>query len=393
MKKEKKISKRILSAALLTILIVYMVPLTVFAKDKLANPTLVNWGKDTKNKEVWGFWERADHADGYIFNVYEDGNLISSGQFDDCVGVGVKWTIWTRDYEGHSYIFGVIATDSTGQYSNSDEVKSDVLDTDWLTEIYGTEKPEYVTVTWDPNGGKTGSKWTGTYEVKKDEVYFDSFEMKTEEWNFSDPDSLTPPDGKKFVGLSINGVEYRNGDVVPQIITRESITFKYLWDDINENEEKKKEETAGTEKEPEKNTNWVDSIMSTISIAANGGNNNYAEISGDFALPYEVMKYLQDNPNVMLLYDLTYQGVEYHLCIPGSQVKADPSIPYYGPAWILQNYFGVSDVPGADGGYTVKTGDTLTRIAAQFNTTVEDLAKKNGIRNFDYIYVGQKIKY
>lgn len=42
--------------------------------------------------------------------------------------------------------------------------------------------------------------------------------------------------------------------------------------------------------------------------------------------------------------------------------------------------------------YTVKSGDTLGSIASRHQTTVAKLASLNGIRNTNYIYVGQKIK-
>lgn len=41
--------------------------------------------------------------------------------------------------------------------------------------------------------------------------------------------------------------------------------------------------------------------------------------------------------------------------------------------------------------YTVKSGDTLSEIAAAYNTTVGALAKLNNISNVDLIYVGQKL--
>lgn len=41
--------------------------------------------------------------------------------------------------------------------------------------------------------------------------------------------------------------------------------------------------------------------------------------------------------------------------------------------------------------YTVKSGDTLTKIARQFSTTVQSLAVDNGIQNPDRIYVGQEL--
>ena len=42
--------------------------------------------------------------------------------------------------------------------------------------------------------------------------------------------------------------------------------------------------------------------------------------------------------------------------------------------------------------YTVKKGDTLTYIANKFGTSVDALVKKNGIKNKNLIYVGQKLK-
>ena len=43
------------------------------------------------------------------------------------------------------------------------------------------------------------------------------------------------------------------------------------------------------------------------------------------------------------------------------------------------------------GYYTVKGGDTLSRIAGQFNTTVNNLAALNDIHNVNRIYIGQRL--
>ena len=45
----------------------------------------------------------------------------------------------------------------------------------------------------------------------------------------------------------------------------------------------------------------------------------------------------------------------------------------------------------AAGTYTVKSGDTLSRIAAKYGTTVAKLAADNGIKNPNLIHVGQVI--
>lgn len=42
--------------------------------------------------------------------------------------------------------------------------------------------------------------------------------------------------------------------------------------------------------------------------------------------------------------------------------------------------------------YTVKKGDTLSAIAKKYNTTVNAIAKKNGIKDVNMIRVGQKLK-
>ena len=42
--------------------------------------------------------------------------------------------------------------------------------------------------------------------------------------------------------------------------------------------------------------------------------------------------------------------------------------------------------------YTVKSGDTLSGIAAKYNTTYTTLAKVNNISNANEIYVGQTLK-
>lgn len=42
--------------------------------------------------------------------------------------------------------------------------------------------------------------------------------------------------------------------------------------------------------------------------------------------------------------------------------------------------------------YTVKSGDTLSKIASRFKTTTKKLQKLNNIKNADKIFVGQKLR-
>ena len=129
------------------------------------------------------------------------------------------------------------------------------------------------------------------------------------------------------------------------------------------------------------------------------------------SLPYDAMKTLQDNPYITLIFKCSYGGTDYTFTIPGSAVRADPLIPWYGPLYLLAYYgqYAVASPTGsgalpvpvvaaapvdtATGTYTVVKGDTLFKIAKQFNTTIKKLVADNNIKNANLIYPGQVLKY
>lgn len=59
-------------------------------------------------------------------------------------------------------------------------------------------------------------------------------------------------------------------------------------------------------------------------------------------------------------------------------------------ALILSMGYGATTVQ-ADGGYTVKAGDTLLTISARYDVSPHTLAQANGLRWNDWLYVGQQI--
>lgn len=119
------------------------------------------------------------------------------------------------------------------------------------------------------------------------------------------------------------------------------------------------------------------------------------------ALPYDIMKTLQDNPGVSLIFSYTYQGIDYKVTISGKDAKAYTEIPWYGPLYLYNHYGTLSETAPADTAdtaigtrtYTVIPGDTLSEIATKLNTTVDSLASLNDIKNRDFILVGQILKY
>jgi len=72
---------------------------------------------------------------------------------------------------------------------------------------------------------------------------------------------------------------------------------------------------------------------------------------------------------------------------------SNPNYIYVRQRLCIPNIYGGPSYP-PDGGtlYTVKAGDTLTKIANWYGTTVHYLMVLNGLTNPNYIYVGQVLR-
>lgn len=113
------------------------------------------------------------------------------------------------------------------------------------------------------------------------------------------------------------------------------------------------------------------------------------------ALPYELLQTLQSCPGVTLDFKCEYEGKQYHFRIKGGTgLILDENIPWYGPLYMAEYFGEVQDEPSVTGhgSYVVKSGDTLSQIAAAFNTTVDYLVSLNNLQNRDYIKEGQVLK-
>ena len=133
-------------------------------------------------------------------------------------------------------------------------------------------------------------------------------------------------------------------------------------------------------------------INSALAVAVAAGGPQVVNVSGNAALSYEIMETLQKNPQITLNYTVELNGISYIVSIPGSAVKLDPNIQWYGPAWLLA-HFGAIPAGFVNGIYEVRKGDTLWSISKRFNVPLATLVKNNGIKNSNRIYVGQKIKF
>ena len=141
------------------------------------------------------------------------------------------------------------------------------------------------------------------------------------------------------------------------------------------------------------NDDWLEPLRIALACAAEAGTEQSVDYTGDFSLPYEIMKYLKDHPQVTLNYHYVNGSDECTVSIPGSKAIANPEISWYGPMWLVAYYGGgLNTVPG-NGKYIIQKGDTLYALAIRFGTTIQALVDKNGIKNPNLIFAGQQLVY
>ncbi len=158
------------------------------------------------------------------------------------------------------------------------------------------------------------------------------------------------------------------------------------------------------------NVHYTQDLIDMLwNVIAAGGKQTVYWSEGD-ALPFNIMKILQDHPQITLVFSYSYMGVNYRVAIPGSVAKAYPNIPWYGPLYLYGNYGMYNEDgsikdgavnPGVPGGitdgtlrtYVIRRGDTLSRIARRFGTTVRRLVDLNHIKNPNRIYAGHELIY
>ncbi len=155
-----------------------------------------------------------------------------------------------------------------------------------------------------------------------------------------------------------------------------------------------------TEPQESSQTDYLDELRDKIKAAIALGGKQTIYWDQGTALPYDVMKLLEDNPDITLVFSYTYLGKDYKVTIPGAYVKTNILIPWYGPLYLYGNFgFGVpattavQPINPTTGTYTVVPGDTLSAISQRFNTTVRHLVDTNNIANPDFIRPGQVFNY
>ena len=137
--------------------------------------------------------------------------------------------------------------------------------------------------------------------------------------------------------------------------------------------------------------------LGTELVVSYGGRS--AEVVVNDRGPYSGGRELDLSQGAAEYLGLTYAGVDYvDYTVAGGAGGYGAGRSTYAeteyPAQLAPEAQYSSDGQGVSGGtYVVQSGDTLSGIAAELGTSVEDLAAANGIANPDLIYAGQTLYY
>ena len=99
---------------------------------------------------------------------------------------------------------------------------------------------------------------------------------------------------------------------------------------------------------PQQTVDCMKEVREKIKLVALLGGPRTVYIKGITALSRDVLELLSDNPQITLVSEFTYEGVDFKLTIPGSGVIVDPNTDWYGPKCLYPSYYiyGHDTTPG-----------------------------------------------
>ncbi len=151
-------------------------------------------------------------------------------------------------------------------------------------------------------------------------------------------------------------------------------------------------------------------FMRQLREAAKKGTPQTLVLNWGNSLSYEALQILKDNPQLTLIFNYKWQGVDYSTTIGGGRtVYANKAVAWYGPDH-LRGLYGASmgiayanitekavtgTVNGVSNGvYVVQRGDNLWKIATlKLHVSVDYLVQKNRIVDRNRIRTGQVLYY
>jgi rare lipoprotein A len=130
--------------------------------------------------------------------------------------------------------------------------------------------------------------------------------------------------------------------------------------------------------------------LGTKLIVSYGGRS--VEVTVNDRGPYSGGRELDVSQGAAEYLGLTYAGVDYvDYAIAGGYGAGDST--YAGTDDVSQAPAALYSSNGQSGTYVVQAGDTLSGIAAELGTTVDDLVATNGIEDPNLLYAGETLRY
>ena len=178
-------------------------------------------------------------------------------------------------------------------------------------------------------------------------------------------------------------------DVTPVAVTGEA-TYKATF------KENKKDSGGSTTVVTNEYGDYLDELRERLRYAIALGGEQSVYWNKGTSLPKDILKTLEDHPDITLVFDYVYENEKYSVTMPGKIVKTVEGVEWYGPVYLYCTYgkaeaeVATSEISGI---YVVKSGDTLSRIARKLHVKQKYLVDVNKIKNPDFIRAGQVLKY
>ncbi len=91
---------------------------------------------------------------------------------------------------------------------------------------------------------------------------------------------------------------------------------------------------------------YLDELRQMLATAVALGGDRTVVWEKGTALPFDIMKTLEEHPQITLNFKYRYEGQSYDVTIPGSAVNTDAGVPWYGPLYLSATYSNDASVSG-----------------------------------------------
>ena len=282
--------------------------------------------------------------DGVEKNVSVSVKSEISGMGDIRVEIYKDGVLQTKLIETGKYIVKLIVSDGDNY------TEKELTDETWNFTIgKATPKAEDFTVTLPEDLKYDGNAKCVT--VSTDLTGIGDVAVKYINSNGEESEEIPVEPGKYKVRIYVSAGENYEETVLKsddwdfEILAPDAEEFEDPDKDLEENPDDSGEEEPGEPEEeepeePETPPDYLDELYLKLNIATElGGKQTVYWNVGD-SLPYDVLHFLELHEDITLIFDYTYEGVDYSVTLGGKGFEADPKVPWAGPLYLYSVYKG-----------------------------------------------------